>query len=56
MDKNSIIGLALIGLIIIGYSIYTQPGPEQIQAMKNRRDSIEKQSTDTERQIKFIKY
>src|SRR5688500_1571530 len=40
MDRNSIIGLVLIGLIIIGYSIYTQPGPEEIQAMKARTDSI----------------
>jgi YidC/Oxa1 family membrane protein insertase len=40
MDKNSIIGLCLIGLIIIGYSIYTQPGQEEIKAMQNRRDSI----------------
>ena len=42
MDKNSIIGLSLIGLIIIGYSIYTQPGPEEIRAIQNRRDSIAK--------------
>ena len=42
MDRNSIIGLSLIGLIIIGYSIYTQPGPEEIRAMQQRRDSIAK--------------
>lgn len=40
MDRNSIIGLLLIGLIIIGYSIYTQPTAEELQAAKNRRDSI----------------
>lgn len=40
MDKNSIIGLVLIGLIIIGYSIYTQPGQEEILAQRAYRDSI----------------
>ncbi len=42
MDRNTVIGLSLIGLIIIAYSIYTQPGPEEIKALQHRRDSIEK--------------
>ena len=42
MDRNSILGLSLIGLIIILYSIYTQPGKEEILAMQQRRDSIAK--------------
>ena len=42
MDRNSIIGLTLIGLIIIGYSIYTQPSQEEIRASQQRRDSIAK--------------
>ncbi len=42
MDRNSIIGLLLIGVIIIGYSIYTQPGPEEIRLLQQRRDSIAK--------------
>ncbi len=42
MDRNSILGLLLIGLIIIGYSIYTQPGQEEIQAAQQKRDSIAK--------------
>lgn len=40
MDKNSILGLSIIGLIIIAYSIYTQPSVEEINAAKQRRDSI----------------
>ncbi|TAH42640.1 MAG: membrane protein insertase YidC [Bacteroidetes bacterium] len=40
MDKNSIIGLSIIGLLIVGYTIYTQPSQEQIQALKEQRDSI----------------
>ncbi len=42
MDRNSIIGLVLIGLIIIGYSIYTQPSEQEIQAQRATRDSIAK--------------
>ena len=40
MDKNSIIGLSIIGLLIVAYSIYTQPGSEEIKALQHRRDSI----------------
>lgn len=40
MDKNSILGLSIIGLIIIAYSIYTQPSAEEINAAKHSRDSI----------------
>ncbi len=40
MDKNSIIGLSIIGLLIVAYSIYTQPGAEEIKALQHRRDSI----------------
>ena len=32
MDKNSIMGLSIIGLIIIAYSIYTQPSVEEVNA------------------------
>ncbi len=40
MDRNSIIGLSLIGLIIIAYSIFTQPSPEEIKELQRRKDSI----------------
>ncbi|MFM2136544.1 MAG: hypothetical protein RL021_1944 [Bacteroidota bacterium] len=40
MDRNSIIGLLLIGGLIIGYSIYTQPSEEEIRRMQAERDSI----------------
>lgn len=41
MDRNSIIGLFLIGLLVLGYSIYTQPSAEQLAAEKHRKDSLE---------------
>lgn len=40
MDKNSLIGLLLIGAIIIGFGIYNQPSQEEIDAAKRRNDSI----------------
>jgi YidC/Oxa1 family membrane protein insertase len=40
MDKNSAIGLSLILLIFVGFSIYNQPSDEQIAAAKRGRDSI----------------
>ncbi|NBG66697.1 membrane protein insertase YidC [Acidiluteibacter ferrifornacis] len=40
MDKNSIIGLFIIGAIIIGFGIYNQPSQEQIDAARKYNDSI----------------
>lgn len=40
MDRNSIIGFLLIGLILIGYSIYFSPSEAEIAQQKAQRDSI----------------
>jgi len=40
MDRNSIIGLLLIGVLIIGYSIYTAPTDAERKALQHQRDSI----------------
>jgi YidC/Oxa1 family membrane protein insertase len=40
MDRNSVIGLFLIGILIIGYSIYTQPSEQERNAMQRTADSI----------------
>jgi YidC/Oxa1 family membrane protein insertase len=40
MDRNSVIGLFLIGILIIAYSVYTQPTEEERLAMQHRSDSI----------------
>ena len=37
---NSIIGIVLIFVILIGYSIYTQPTQEEIEVARQKRDSI----------------
>lgn len=40
MDRNTIIGLLLIFVILIGYSMWQQPSPEEIQRQQEIRDSI----------------
>jgi len=40
MDKNTIIGLSLIGLILVGFSIYNSPSDAEIEALNKQRDSI----------------
>lgn len=40
MDRNSIIGLVLIFLILIGFAWYNQPSEAELQAMKQQQDSL----------------
>lgn len=40
MDKNTVIGLLLIGAILIGFSIYNSPSKDEIAIQKHYRDSI----------------
>lgn len=40
MDRNTIIGLAMIGLILVGYSIFTKPAREAQMAERQRLDSL----------------
>ena len=39
MDKNTITGFILIALVVIGFSWYSQPSKEELEAMA-QRDSI----------------
>ncbi len=55
MDKNSIIGLVLIGAILIGFSIYNAPSETEIATAKHKQDSIEAvQKLATKEQQKAI--
>ncbi|MCE9107440.1 membrane protein insertase YidC [Bacteroides pyogenes] len=40
MDKNTITGLVLIGILLIGFSILSRPSQEQLAAQKRYYDSI----------------
>lgn len=41
MDKNTIIGLVLIVLLLIGFSYFSRPSQEQMEAYQRYNDSIE---------------
>lgn len=41
MDKNTIIGFVLIGLLLVGFNFLSRPSDEQIAARKHYNDSIE---------------
>ncbi len=41
MDRNSIIGIVLIGLILIVFSVMNRPSQEEIDAARRRQDSLE---------------
>ncbi len=40
MDRNSIIGILLIGLILIGFSLWNQPTAEELAERKKMQDSV----------------
>jgi len=40
MDRNSVVGLVLIGLILIGFSIMNTPSPQEMALLKHKQDSI----------------
>ncbi|MFP4448313.1 MAG: membrane protein insertase YidC [Bacteroidales bacterium] len=42
MDRNSVIGLILIALIVIIYGIVNKPSQEEIEQAKRRRDSLQR--------------
>src|SRR5690606_42119576 len=40
MDRNSIIGVVLIIVVLIGFALFNQPSQEELQAAKHKQDSI----------------
>ncbi|MDR0349656.1 MAG: membrane protein insertase YidC, partial [Tannerella sp.] len=40
MDKNTVIGFVLIGLVLIGFSWFNRPSKEQTEARQRYQDSI----------------
>ena len=40
MDKNTITGFVLIGLLLVGFSYFSRPSEEQVAAMKHYNDSV----------------
>ncbi len=50
MDRNTLTGLVLIGVILIGYSFWMQPSQEEIEAQKRKQDSIANAEVDAAEQ------
>lgn len=40
MDRNTITGILLIAIVLIGYNILTKPGEEELKEMRRKKDSI----------------
>ena len=40
MDKNTVTGLLLMGMVLIGYTFFMAPSKEEIAAQKQTQDSI----------------
>lgn len=40
MDKNTIIGFVLIGLVLVGFTFLNRPSQEQVEAQRRYRDSV----------------
>ena len=40
MDRNTIIGLSLIALIVVAFTLLNRPSPEEVEAAQRQRDSI----------------
>lgn len=53
MDKNSIIGIVLIFAILVVFSLVNQPSEEQIEAARQRRDSIAQVEAERVRMIEL---
>jgi len=53
MDRNQIIGILLIAVILIGYSIYTKPSKEELEIQRQEQivqDSLYKVGLEKEKQ------
>ena len=57
MDRNSILGFVLIAAILIGYTWFTMPSPEEVARIQREQDSlatltIAKQARDAEAELR----
>ena len=52
MDKNTITGLVLIGILLVGFSILSRPSQEQLEAQQHYYDSIAQTQREAELKAK----
>lgn len=53
MDRNSIIGIVLIFLVLVVFSVVNQPSKEQIEMAKRRQDSLQQVEVERARQYQL---
>ena len=41
MDKNTLVGFALIGVVIVGFGIWNRPSQEEMERARHYQDSIQ---------------
>ena len=41
MDKNTLVGFALIGAVIVGFGIYNRPSQKEMARAQHYQDSIQ---------------
>ncbi len=46
MDRNSVIGIVIIAIVLIGYSVLMKPSREEMEAQKRRADSLKQAQTE----------
>lgn len=51
MDRNTVVGVALIFTILIGFSYFNKPSEKQLAAAKHTRDSIELVRAEQQKEI-----
>ena len=51
MDRNTVVGVALIFSILIGFSYFNRPSEKQLATAKHTRDSLEMVRTENQKQI-----
>lgn len=51
MDRNTVIGVALIFTILIGFSYFNKPSEKELEAAKHTRDSLEMVRIENQKEI-----
>lgn len=53
MDRNSIIGIVLIFIVLVVFSVINQPSREEIESLKRKQDSIQQVELEKAREIQM---
>lgn len=54
MDRNSIIGIILIFLVLVVFSVINQPSREEIESLRRKQDSIQQVELEKAREMQLL--